>query len=119
MKYFRNLLIALMGRNPFQEELDKLRKDIEKAGKNVSALQDAYYAQMEKVAESETLLSEYAQRVTDYQKLIEVLRDRIRDYQLRISEYTKFIDGLQKPKAAPTTAPVAKKRARQKKTTKN
>ena len=43
-RYIKNLLLAIRGRNPFAEEVADLKEKLEKAGENVSGLQDQLYA---------------------------------------------------------------------------
>ena len=57
--YFENLMIALFGRNPYRQQLYKLKEEMEKAGENVKMLQDSFYREQEKAAQCEKLLDEY------------------------------------------------------------
>ena len=108
-RYFKNLLIALMGRNPYQIELDELREHYEKAAERVNELNDFYFKMVEKMDQTK-------RRMNDYQTLIENLRNRLAeketeneqqgadfrermermkaDYQKRIDEYNKTIKKL-------------------------
>jgi len=71
-RYIKNLLIALRGRNPYQEELDGLKEKYEKAGENVRILQNMYYDAAEKAWDAE-------KRESALQQLTENLRKRIRE----------------------------------------
>ena len=108
-RYFKNLLIALMGRNPYQIELDELREHYEKAAERVNELNEFYFKMVEKMDKTK-------KRMNDYQTLIENLRNRLAeketeneqqgadfrermermkaDYQKRIDEYNKTINKL-------------------------
>lgn len=100
-RYFRNLLTALMGRNPLQAELQQVKKDYATAVKQVKQLEDYYRLMKEKMAGIE-------KQVMDYQTLTDNLRQRImdkdelmarmkEDYQKRIENYNVVIDKLQAP----------------------
>ncbi len=72
MGYIRNLVIAMMGRNPYQEELDELQEKYEKAALHVSSLQDMYYSAVERWTEAD-------KQARSLQTLVENLRTRIRE----------------------------------------
>ena len=72
MKYIKNLIIAILGRNPYLEELDKLREQYNKAAQNVEALQDMYYDAIDRWNESD-------KQAKLLQALVENLRERIRE----------------------------------------
>jgi hypothetical protein len=42
-RYFKNLLSALLGNNPYEAERDELRRQMEQAGENVRGLNERYY----------------------------------------------------------------------------
>lgn len=46
-QYFKNLWMSLTGNNPYEAELNELRKQYEKATENVSSLQGMYYKSIE------------------------------------------------------------------------
>jgi len=71
-RYFKNLIIALLGRNPYQEELDELREKYEKAGENARSLRDMYYDAVERWEQAR-------KEVKQLQVLTENLRERIRE----------------------------------------
>ena len=81
-RYVKNLIMALLGRNPYREELDELKEKYEKTGENVRSLRDMYYDAVERwtVADRE---------VKQLQALTENLRERIR-------EKDKMMDEMQK-----------------------
>ena len=109
-RYFKNLLLALFGKDPFREELDSLKEKYDKAAKNTAALTDMYYTLVEKMSGTE-------KQVSGCQNLIENLRVRLSekdagmeaagqefrdrmermkaDYQRRIDEYNRKIEELQ------------------------
>lgn len=88
-KYFENLLQALLGRNPYQPELDELREHYEQAAERVQALTDIYYKTLEEFEAGK-------QRVLEYQRLTENLRQRIADYQEQVEEYRKETNRLRR-----------------------
>lgn len=101
-RYFKNLLAAVCGKNPYRQELDKVKEDMCKAAANVSILQESFYREQEKAAECKKLMNEYKslltesdKQLTSFKTLTENLRDRIKDYQKRIEAYNKELDKLQ------------------------
>lgn len=99
--YFKNLATALLGRNPYQLELDRVREEYEKTAEQVRLL-DVLYGKVQK-------------KLSDYEQLIENLRKRIiekdqlmasvkRDFQERLAAYNEKIDELKKETAAPKKA---------------
>jgi len=88
-RYFKNLLAALLGRNPYETERDEMRRQIEQAAENVERLRDMYCAACEKWEQSD-------KQVASLQQLVENLRERIKDKDAAIEqlqneyrEYTK------------------------------
>ena len=78
-RYFKNLVLAIRGRNPFAEEVADLREKLEKAGENVSWLSEMYYSALEKWEAAE-------KRAASQQQLVENLRERIRDKDAELEE---------------------------------
>ena len=79
MPYFKNLTLALMGRDPFREELEQMTEHYEKTAEKVYELNDLY----DKSVES---LDKLGRQVADYEKLVENLRTRIEEKEDRIKE---------------------------------
>lgn len=71
-RYLKNLLSALLGNNPYRAERDDLAVKLEKAGENISRLQDLYYNVLEKWEANK-------KQVASLQQLVENLRERIAD----------------------------------------
>ena len=71
-RYFKNLLSALLGNNPYQAERDELAEKLAKAGENIHGLNELYYNVLEKWEQSD-------KQVASLQQLVENLRDRIAD----------------------------------------
>ena len=121
MQYLRIFFSALLGRNPFQEEIDKVKKELESVKEYRRILKLMYQVLLSKwVAEKEQSRKmrreneKQQQQVKDLQVLVENLRERIRekdeeikqqgrefrerveriksDYQLRIEAYNKILD---------------------------
>ena len=108
-RYLRNLLMAIIGRNPYQVELDELTEHYEKTAERVMRLEEMHLTLQMK-------LKETFKWVSDYQALVENLRKRLSDkdaeledarkeynmwmqrqkadYQQRIDEYNAKIDEL-------------------------
>ena len=82
MSYIKNIIIALLGRNPYQEELDGLQEKYDKAAQNVSSLQDMYYGAVERWTEAD-------KQARSLQALVEQLRERIREKDAIIGEMEK------------------------------
>ena len=71
-RYFKNLLSALLGNNPYQAERDELAEKLAKAGENIRGLNELYCNVLEKWEQSD-------KQVASLQQLVENLRDRIAD----------------------------------------
>lgn len=71
-RYFKNLWLALMGRNSYQLELERVRGDFSQTEAKVRDLNELYYELRSKMQTSES-------QINDYQVLIENLRRRLAD----------------------------------------
>ena len=88
-QYFKNLLSALLGNNPYRAERDDLTAKLEQTGDNARGLQELCYNMVERwEAERKQMAS--------LQQLVENLRERIKDkddaiaqLQNEYREYTK------------------------------
>ena len=78
-QYFKNLLAALLGRNPYETERDELRRQMEKSGENVRCLNELYYTVLEKWAAT-------SRQLASLQQLVENLRERIKDKEAAIEQ---------------------------------
>ena len=100
MHYLKNLLTALCGRNPYQIELDKMREQYEQTADRVETLSDMYYSVQQKKSEADAMLSEYARKLTDYQTLVENLRERVSEKDAMIArmkeDFTVRTDGYKR-----------------------
>lgn len=81
-QYFKNLLSALLGNNPYEAERDDLTAKLEKAAENVEQLRDMYCAACEKWVQSD-------KQVASLQQLVENLRERIKDKDAAIEQLQK------------------------------
>jgi len=81
-QYFKNLLTALLGNNPYEAERDELAAKLEKAGENYHQLNDLYYNMVERW-EAER------KQVASLQQLVENLRERIKDKDAAIDQLKK------------------------------
>lgn len=86
-RYFRNLLSALLGNNPYQEERDELRRQMEQAAENVRDMNELYYTVLEKWAANKRQLA-------SLQQLVENLRERIKDKDDAIAQYIVEVNAL-------------------------
>ena len=93
MKYYlKNLLTALCGRNPYRQELDELKEEMEKARENVSTLQDAYYKEMEKSVDAERMQDEAAKLLEEYKSMIEKNGKQLTSFQVLVENYRERLD---------------------------
>ena len=100
-RYFKNLLSALLGNNPYEAERDDLAAKLEKAGENVRSLQDQLYATLEQwesakrlLRQDIELLAKRDKQVTSLQQLVENLRERIADKDAAIKQYIIEVEAL-------------------------
>lgn len=93
MKYYlKNLLTALCGRNPYRQELDELKEEMEKARENVSTLQDAYYKEMEKSVDAERMQDEAVKLLEEYKSMIEKNGKQLTSFQALVENYRERLD---------------------------
>lgn len=86
-RYFKNLLAALLGNNPYEAERDELAAKLEKADENVHGLNELYYTVLEKWAANK-------RQIASLQQLVENLRERIKDKDAAINQYMTEMDAL-------------------------
>lgn len=90
-QYFRNLWLAIIGCDPFSDEVKELRKMMEKDGDNMRKLRNQLYAALnewdecqrkleetKKALEEATATPAYKQ-LKSMQRLVENLRERIKE----------------------------------------
>ena len=87
MLYFKNLMMALMGRNPYPEELERITEQYEKTADKVRELNDLY-------DESVESLERLTAQVGDYETLVENLRERIAEKEVVITDLSAEKNGL-------------------------
>ena len=87
--YFKHLFSALLGRDPYAEEVKVLKEQMNKATDNMRLLQDMYYQSIDLKAETD-------RQVSVLQELTENLRKRITEKDELIAEYQKEVARLQK-----------------------
>ena len=93
-RYFLNLWLAMIGRNPYSEELKRVSDRYDKASVNFHALQNQYLRSLEMLDEQDKRESDLGRQVLSLQRLVENLRQRVREYQERIGEYNREINNL-------------------------
>ena len=86
-RYFKNLLSALLGNNPYRAERDEMAAKLEQAGDNVRGLQELYYNMVERWEVER-------KQVASLQQLVENLRERIKDKDAAINQYMTEMDAL-------------------------
>ncbi len=104
-RYFKNLWLAITGRNPFREELDEVKAMCKETGEKLQSLHELYYEVVDKWQKAVSIAETAYKKTQDYEKLIENLRERIsekdtllertkEDYQEHIKQYMTTIDKL-------------------------
>lgn len=93
-RYFKNLLSALLGNNPYQAERDDLAEKLEKAGDNYRGLNELYYNVLEKWETERKQTDSLRKQTASLQQLVENLRDRIKDKDASINQYMTEMDAL-------------------------
>lgn len=88
-RYLKNILIALLGRNPYQAELDKATEEYEKRAAMVKHLDEMRFSLEEKLAEAYRKVKELEKSVASYQNLTENLRQRVTDKDIAIDRMTR------------------------------
>lgn len=92
-RYVKNLLLALLGDNPYQMEMDEARDCLEKAAENLKATQDMCYSTMEKWSESQKQLNQL-------QQLVETLRGHLHEKDEQVDqlrrEYCNHIEQMKR-----------------------
>ena len=95
--YFRNLLEALLGRNPLREDMERMRQAHEKNEKEMLALKNLYCDCVDIMDRYSRQIAEKDKQITSLQTLVDNLRERIKEkdgllelvqheYQLRMKQ---------------------------------
>lgn len=82
-RYLYNIIIAILGRNPYKMELEKLTKELEETLEAVN-IRDMRIRSYEAVVETQK------QTINDFKRQTENLRDRIKDKDIAIQENRKL-----------------------------
>lgn len=90
--YLKNLLIALKGRNPYQEELDEKNRRLQKVADHNQSLHDQLYAALNNWDGCRLLLEDAEKKCASLQQLVENLRDRIKDKDAEIEQMRQEYD---------------------------
>lgn len=92
-RYGKNLLLALLGNNPYQVEMDEARDYLEKAAGDLKATQDMCYSTMEMWSESQKQLKRM-------QQLVETLRGHLHEKDEQVDqlrrEYYNHIEQMKR-----------------------
>lgn len=76
-RYFKNLLIALLGSNPYAIELQRTQEDYKKTGQVVEK-------QREQIYTLDTKLAQLTEQVSGFKNLTENLRERVNDKNIAL-----------------------------------
>lgn len=75
--YLRNLFIALLGKNPFLIEYNKVQEEYDLTAKRVGELEESLAQRTERLAEAWKDAGALRGQVSDLQRLVENLRQRL------------------------------------------
>lgn len=91
--YFKTLLSALLGHNPYRLELEQVKAELEKVSEQVGILRSLY----DQCKENE---EKFGKEKSSYQKLVEQLRERCNEKEEQIeqmaADYRRRTDGYEK-----------------------
>ena len=91
-RYVKNLLLALLGNNPYQMEMDEARNHLEKAAENLKATQDMCWQAME-------MWSESHQQLLQMQQLVETLRGHLHEKDDQVEQLRReYRDSIEQMK---------------------
>lgn len=91
-RYGKNLLLALLGNNPYQVEMDEARDYLEKAAGDLKATQDMCYSTMEMWSESQKQLNQM-------QQLVETLRGHLHEKDDQVEQLRReYRDSIEQMK---------------------
>lgn len=92
-RYLKNLLLALLGNNPYQVEMGEASDHLEKAAEALKTMQNLYDATMERWSESQKQLKQM-------QQLVETLRTHLREKDEQMKQlwrnYNYHIDQMKR-----------------------
>lgn len=88
-RYFCNLLIAILGKDPYQEELNKVKLEYDKTAQAVEHLRKQYYGLLDTKAATEQDVKRLEESVKAFQNLTENLRQRITDKDIALDLQAK------------------------------
>ena len=71
-RYIKNLIIAILGRDPYLEEFEEVCEKYDMAAANIASLRDMYYNALNR-------WSDECKNVRQLQNLVENLRSRIKE----------------------------------------
>lgn len=78
-KYLTNVFLAILGRNPYRIELDKVENEYELTAKKVAQLEEMRYRFEEKMCGTYQELAKAKEEIRGYQRLTENLRQSVKD----------------------------------------
>lgn len=86
MSYIKNLLEALMGRDPFQKELNKVKQEFEKTREKVDLLSMFCEQLKDVLQQQDSLIASYQTLVENFRRRLAEKEDDIRLYRKELKE---------------------------------
>ena len=87
-------MVALCGSNPYRKELDGVKERYEKTAARVRELEDTFLVAEEKKAEAESMLGEFAKRLSEAESLLTEKQDRISEKVGEVSSLQTLVENL-------------------------
>ena len=110
-RYIKNVITALLGRNPFQQELEDLKKKCEDLDDQVKSLDNLYHSVVKKLNKADDQINSYqvlvenqrerlackdkdiAELDLQHKKYVEKCREYIAMFQKKVRDQRKQIEG--------------------------
>ena len=99
-QYFKNVMLALCGNDPYRMELSRVSEEYEKTAERVRQLDAQYFGALEKWGEAQKALEKDEKELRSCQKLVETLRGHIKEKDEQIAqikeEFTARVERFRK-----------------------
>jgi len=92
--YFKNLLIALLGNDPYRMELERVKKEYGQTAERVRQLDDAFLNAKEYEAKTEELVREYEKMTRDLSLMLSAKENELEKKQGEISSLHTLVETL-------------------------
>ena len=89
MNYFKNLMIALLGNDPYRKELDRVKGEYEKTAARVRDLEDTFFEVEQKKDELMKKMGE----ISSLQTVIENLRQHNKEKDEQMAQMNREFEG--------------------------